>query len=511
MAERRKMNQFRAIARLPPSASRLPIGPSRLEAAPTRIFQRFVGVLVLVGAALVAVASARDYAGSWNDGSRLATVESLGDRGTFIIDDSPFVAVPRGDTVAPYPTDEPELRVHGTLDKLYIDGHFYSDKSPVPSALLAALYRLLRWTTAVNAHQDARRFCYWMTLVSAGMAYVVAVWCTFRVALAVGLAPTLGLLLAASFGLATVALPYSRHVNGHILLLAVAAALQLVIVRWEHHGVSGPWRFIVTGLLAGLAYTIDLGVGPVLFVCTLALVAYRARRARAVALFAVGALPPILLHHGITFSLARTLAPPNTVAAFLDWPGSPVSVENMTGIVRQGFGHFVEYAIAMLIGKRGFLGHNLPLFLAAGGLIVLVRQRVPETPELCWAAAWMAGTWLLYSGTSNNYSGACASIRWFVPFLAPAYLILAVLLRERPRVRIDLMLFSAWGVVLAALMWREGPWMKHLVPVFWPIQAAAFTSWSILWWKRAGGTPVLPRRALTIDPMTREPARPRRA
>ena len=40
------------------------------------------------------LSAARPYAGSWNDGSRLATVESLVDRHTWAIDDSIFVAVP---------------------------------------------------------------------------------------------------------------------------------------------------------------------------------------------------------------------------------------------------------------------------------------------------------------------------------------------------------------------------------------------------------------------------------
>jgi len=38
-----------------------------------------VGLLVLIAAATIAIISARGYAGSWNDGSRLATVEGLVD------------------------------------------------------------------------------------------------------------------------------------------------------------------------------------------------------------------------------------------------------------------------------------------------------------------------------------------------------------------------------------------------------------------------------------------------
>jgi hypothetical protein len=95
---------------------------------------RVAGALVLAVASIVAIASARSSAGGWNDGSRLATVESLVDRHTFAIDDSIFVQVPRPAdpaTALPYPRDDAALLQYGTRDKLFIKGHFYSDKSPL--------------------------------------------------------------------------------------------------------------------------------------------------------------------------------------------------------------------------------------------------------------------------------------------------------------------------------------------------------------------------------------------
>ena len=52
---------------------------------------------VVFVATVLALASAKPYAGSWNDGSRLATVESLVDHRTLAIDDSVFVSVPPPD------------------------------------------------------------------------------------------------------------------------------------------------------------------------------------------------------------------------------------------------------------------------------------------------------------------------------------------------------------------------------------------------------------------------------
>src|SRR5438270_12895490 len=89
-----------------------------------------LGMVVVVIATGVAALSTRPYAGSWNDGSRLAAVESLVDYHTWAIDDSIFA---------------------GTRVKMWIDGHFYSDKSPVPTLWLVIVYRGIQVISVLDA------------------------------------------------------------------------------------------------------------------------------------------------------------------------------------------------------------------------------------------------------------------------------------------------------------------------------------------------------------------------
>jgi hypothetical protein len=300
-----------------------------------------------------------------------------------------------------------------------------------------------------------------------------------------------------SFALATVALPYVRHVNNHILLLAVGAAVVLNVAWLAERKRSGttPWlRVLALGSLAGLGYAIDLGAGPVLLVCTLALVAYRSRSLGAVTAFLLAALPWLALHHAVNYAVGGTFQPANAVAEYLQWPGSPFTAQNMTGGWKHPHvGRFLTYSAALLVGKQGFLGHNLPLFLAVAGLVMLLRQRTAEFPELLFAACWLGGTWLMYAANSNNYSGLCCSIRWFVPVLAFGYYGLAVLLRQQPQWRGDVLLLSGWGLALGGLMWWHGPWAKVPLAVYWPVQAAALLSWALYRsWSRRRQTRVVP-------------------
>ncbi len=468
---------------------------------------RIWGLSVLVVAAAIAIVSARNYAGCWNDGSRLATVECLVDYRTLAIDRSIFVDVPsRSDPAnpGPYAPDDEYLQLHGTGDKLLIGGRFYSDKSPVPALLMAGVYQVLQWCTGLTARERPDWFCYVMTVCSSGLAYVVATWCIYQIGGRLRLSRFPRLALTASFALATVALPYVRHANNHILLLGIAAALLLGLVCLAEETESGDWswrRLFGLGTLTGLGYAIDLGAGPVLLICALALVAYRCRRMTALTVFASAAMPWLVLHHAVNYATGGTFKPANAVAEYFQWPGCTFNEQNMTGSWNHpGIADFLMYAAGLLVGRRGFLGHNLPLFLAVPGIVVLLLRRRSELPELLFAGTWCGGTWLAYALTSTNGSGLCCSVRWFVPFLAPGYYVLALFLREYARVQWIFLVLSGWGAVLAGIMWWQGPWIKHMVPFFWPLQGAALVSVMLSWgWYRRSQVRIKETTVISTD------------
>lgn len=428
-----------------------------------------VGIVLL--ASVLAFVSASEEVASWNDGSRLATVECLVDFHTMVIDESSFVKVRRDGSTAP-------LLARGTFDKIFVNGHFYSDKSPAPALPMAAVYQVWQWATGGTARERPQAFCFLMTFLFSGLAYVLAVWCIFRFGQPLGLPLNLRLALTASFALATVALTYTRHVNNHVLLLGVAAALFLQLAWLSIEAADARWpRLAALGGLAGIAYGIDLGTGPVLFACAGATAAWRCRRMTPIAVFLAAALPGLIVHHTLNYAIGGTFKPANANPEYFLYPGCPFTPESMTGNLKHSVGGLVVYALSMLFGKRGFVGHNLPLFLVLPALAALLWKRGRELPEVLCAAAWVGGTWMAYALTSNNSSGLCCSIRWFVPLLAPAYYLLTLFLKRWPDYLGDLVVLSGGGTVLSAIMWHYGPWITHMVPLFWPIQAATLVAW----------------------------------
>lgn len=438
-------------------------------------------LLLLVVTLLIAAVGARPYAGGWNDGSRLAAVESLADYGTWSIDDSVFVRTPGVSTKnagSGYPEDPPFLRQLGTMDKLFIKGRYYSDKSPVPAVIMAGAYKFLHATTGLSVSENAPLFCYLMTLLFSGGAYVVSVFCMDALARKLVLPFKARVLFGWSFALATVAPVYTRHLNSHIMLLAVFSALMLPAAALTQAKGDTKWRVALIGSLMGAGYTIDLGAGPVLVVAVTTFVAVQTRSLGKVALVLAASFPWFLLHHLLNYHVGGTFKPANAVVEYLSWPGSPFDASNATGgWMHANAGEFSVYALSMLFGKRGFITHNIPLFLCIPAAVFLVRKKEGARPLVWMCIGVFAVTWLLYSMTSNNWSGLCCSIRWFVPLLAPCYMLLALYLQKRPEQATSLFILSAWGFVLGGYMWFKGPWVEiRLLPLVL-LLAAALLSW----------------------------------
>lgn len=471
---------------------------------------RWSGLLGLVAFGIAAI-GARPYAGGWNDGSRLAAVESLIDRGTLAIDDSVFCGAPQrlfDSGHLPYTPDVPGLNQVGTRDKLFIRGQFHSDKPPLVSVLMAGMYEPLMWLGAPSPGERPDTFTWIMTLLTSGLGYAVAVGCMWSLGGRLNLEPRWRAIWLASFALATFAPAYTRHVNAHMMQLGVIAAMCLLLSSWvapassrcsfrsilaskECHPDSGTgedagathtrteWRSLLgLGTMAGFGFNLDFGSGPPLVAAAFLAVAWRTRRVWPVAAFTAAALPWIAAGLGLNYAIGGVLLPLNMYPEFLDWPGSPFSATNMTGLLRHGPLDQFLYAAAMWFGKHGFLNHNLPvlLLLTAGW----AAMRRAGSVELVALLGWCGVSWFAYAFLSNNMGGGCCSIRWFVPFLAPAYWLLAIVLRDQPERRHAFVVLSIGGFVLAAIMWAVGPWTTSMVPMMWPVVGIMLIAWFVV-------------------------------
>jgi hypothetical protein len=467
---------------------------------------------IILAASTIALFSARPFAAGWNDGSRLATIEALVDQHTFAIDHSIFVEVPPD--ACPYGGADEALRRHGTCDKMWIAGHFYSDKPPLPAIASAGIYWIVQRLTGLKARTDGALFCWLMTFINSGLAYVLAVVAINRMTRLIPLPAPAGIGLTTAFALSSLALVYTRALNSHIMLLGLTAAMLPSMLKLVE---SAPeqiprLRLLFLGMLGGLSYATECASGAVIVAALGCWIVYRCwvlgtwrRRIGAAGLFALGVLPAVACHHAITYAIAGTLRPPGTVPEFFSWPGCPFDEYSLTGRWHHGTAEsFVDYTLDLLFGKKGFLGSNPMLLVFILGLAPLLRRRFPERPELLWGAALWAGIVVLYAATSTNFSGLCVSVRWFLPLLAPGFLGLAVLLRERPQYRRDVFVVSGWNLLWSLHCWLFGPWSSPWLFVYWIVYFGALGYLFVRTVRRVRGL-ALPRRLRLGRTMVRVP------
>ncbi len=455
----------------------------------------YTGWIVLAAGAF-AVASAQPFAASWNDGSRLASVESLVERGTFCIDDSVFLHPPPD---RPVYDPHNELLQKGTLDKLFIHGHWYSDKPPLVSLPLAAAYRLLMLGGAPAPSERPDVFAWILTVLLSGTGYAIAVGAMGILGTRAGLRGSWRWVWLLAFALATVLPAYTRSANSHIAQLGAVAAVAVLLCRVADAARTGQvaWGSLAAaGLITSFIYNLDFGIGPPFAAMMLVIVALRTQNRLAIAIGIAAMLPGVLAGHALHCAIGGDWVKPlNMHREYLQWPGSPFA-ETMTGVVHsRGFAQ-VAYSLDLLVGRRGFLTHNLPLLLAVtAGVLVLKRkaradsstQAVPARGrgdwyrlELVGLCGWCGWGWLMYGVLSTNHGGGCVSIRWFVPFLVPGFWLLAKLLAERPEFRPDFLALSGWGLILGASAWTVGMWWPRNVPLYWWCFGGALATWSLI-------------------------------
>jgi len=405
---------------------------ARREGQVDRKPQRSAALWVAIVFFLVWALSTHTHADSYNDQSRMSAVESLVERGTWIIDESAFAR---------------------TGDRILVDGHFYSDKPPVLTLLAAGVYGVLhnsfqldldaRWCDADVGPCHCRVFCdaspdlayYLLTLILVGLPSAVMLGLFYRMICGMELGDAPALLLTIALGIGTQVFPYSTVFNSH---LPAAAALfggfYALLKSLEGRRVS-LW-LCLAGILIALAATFDLGVG--LFLVGLggwALWKYRF----AAWPFLLGALLPLVLMVTLDFQIVGNPLPPYMFTAGYDYPGSRFP-QTLAG--NRSPDNVVIYGFRLLLGDRGLFSFT-PVMLWA--VIALSRVVLGQSisglfrsgKELSILAAIVGvctALFVLYFVFfTDNFGGAAYGPRWYTVFLPLLFFYIAVAWRRMAR------------------------------------------------------------------------------
>ncbi len=417
----------------------------------------------------------------WNADTRIFLTASIVDRGQLNID--PF-AVFTGD-VASY------------------RGHYYSDKAPGLSLLAVPVYAVVKYSllagkpyrSLFNVPADQRvDFLprYLLALVFAGLPTGLLAALLYSFLARLGVRRPWRALLALTYGLGTIALPFASVFFGHQLAAALLFGAFVLLLRLRR-GELAPRYHALAGLLMGYAViteypTLIIAAGLAVYALT-----RPGSRRRAAALLALGAAPALAV-----------AAIYNTLAF-----GSPLS---------QGYAHLAGPATFQSGQAQGLMGVTYPhldaiwqttfgpyrglfllspvLLLAVPGFVLLARRREWRAETVLWAA--IASSYFVFMVSYFEWDGGFSlGPRHFLPALPFLVAPIGELLRpEHARAwRIATATLGAVSMAIVGLA-------TATVPLIDPRFDAPLTEWVLPSLLGLSPDPTHPAAAVPRSPLT---------
>jgi len=362
--------------------------------------------------------------------------------------------------------------VRWTVDKIFVRGHFYSDKPPTMSLLAAAIYYPLYHAgfrlkppesgDEFGSRKPERNLSYGLITFVLMAGSTLCCLAAFYGALGfVGLPARRRVWMTAGLAFATLFLPWTTTLNNH----AFSGSWTFIAFYFLLRAKSAPEKVAVPVLVAGAAAGLAAASDPACLLFVVGFGAYilgSAKLRRVTVWYAAAALLIMLPGILVNYSITGDLRPPNTHVEYFDYPGSYWlhGHEALSGVTRNDLGFALKYGFLCLFGPNGFLLYNPLLAIAIYYAVRLVTSRQPfwiEALLVLVLVTMFTGYFFLYS---SNYGGYSYSIRWFVTLIPLVWFFAFPFFAEwtPAKSRIYTGLFVLSSIVAFTGLWNPWPW-----------------------------------------------------
>jgi hypothetical protein len=394
---------------------------------------------------------------SANDRSRWCTVWSLAERGTWQIDE--IITRPGWDTI----------------DKVYVNGHFYSSKPPFVSLLVAHLYRGVQRVTGYTLDSNLHDATHAVLLVFNLLPWVIALLVLARLVEehAESDFARIFVMLVASLG--TFLTPFLITLNNHTPA-AVCLVFSLAPLVGLHGGRVAPWRFAVAGFFAAACACCELPAatwGLVAFV-----VAWRAGAKATCIWFVPAALIPLA-----TFLLSNWQATGSVIPTYASFGAAD---NNPYHYVIDGIPSYWLNPSAIDRGETSVTTYLWHCTFGHHGIFSLTPVFLLSLATWMTRSSWRGRTWpfLLGSGLgltvwvlafyvtrtqSLNYGGVTSGLRWAF-WLIPLWVLALVPILDRwqmSRARLTLAAILLGLSTFSITIPRDNPWQLPWLTGIW--------------------------------------------
>jgi hypothetical protein len=365
---------------------------------------------------------------SANDMSRMGAIQSIVEQQTFSITNSSFSA---------------------TVDKVIIDGKFYSDKPALSYLIGVPIYFILhKFGANFSAREDVSY--YLITLFTIGFLTSIMLVYFYKLLALFKLTENEKILYVVALGFGTLILPFSLVFNNHVF----GATLLLIVFYLVLHAYKTV-QFILAGFFAGMAASVDLPAGSI-FLIIFFILLFKKIKFKSL-FYILGACVPIFLYLMINFHISGSVIPFTLRAELWDYPGSVFGGGQTPGLVRQPSFNILNYTLTYTIGKRGFFSYTPILFFSMAGLIIAMFKNKYRRNAI-FVGIGIICTILFYATRTIDFGGCAYGSRYTISLIPLLFLFTPVLFEQKSRfmpflkmlfvfVLLISILFSAFGVL----------------------------------------------------------------
>lgn len=337
--------------------------------------------------------------------ARLGTIESLVERHNYYLEESKF---------------------HGTGDRIFYNGHFYSHQPPLLATLQSPVFWVLSkfglhfWNTA-----PFDLAYYLFTALTNGVTLALTIVVFDVIFRSGGVTPGWSLVCAFVLPLGSWMLPYGLVTNNHEVAGFLVTLLALLLLELDAGRVTTA-RLSLLGVTLGLLVTVEVlpvvSFVPLTLVYLLAKPAMRSRQR--IMPWAAGLAVPLLLHALINIPQTGNLIPGGFHSELFNYEGSRFTSATLSGNMNHAsLSDLIDYAWKAMFAEKGYFSYAPTLLLGVIAGVLGWRY---------WARTRgvhivLLGGTILSLGASlamtNNFGGFAAGFR-HATYLAPAMLIL---------------------------------------------------------------------------------------
>lgn len=362
-------------------------------------FYKVINIILISTFIVLIFLLTRYNAVSWNDRSRFASIQSIVENKSFVIDNSLFT----------------------TGDKVMINGKFYSDKPPIFSLFASIPYYLLNKIGFYLIDHD-RLIIYATNIFSLLVPLLIYIFVLFLLIKNIHIKnKEEKLFIILILIISTALLPYSTQLNNHLpasVLVGIASAIFYFKNKYSYY------LIFLNGILIGFASTFDMGVS---FIAISYLVFLLIKKAKfqTIFLYLLGLSIPLLIHYFVNIQITGDIFPASMHSEFFQYEGSVFSSSNLTsnGFAVSSFREFILYAWHMTFGIRGFFLHN-PVIIF--GLVIAFLHIIKNNNiHRAYSITALLSIFMIisyYTLYGKGASGSAYLVRWFlimIPILIP--------------------------------------------------------------------------------------------